>query len=300
MKRILTVALVFMLLFTFTSCGTGTLNRRKANPASDFLYKKHMDDDDIYIVKYIGTAVDVVIPDSIDNKLVSGIGKHAFRNSDIKSVDIPKTVVSIGIEAFCECKNLETVKFGANTVGILERAFYNCTSLKEVYLPKTLRLLERDAFSGCTSLETLFVPASLTTQNLYPRERQPVVFNNTSSLKNIILEEGTSMLDIGTFYGCTGLTQISLPASLKTIAAGAFAYCKNLTEITFEGDAPKITGLYPGRKPFDLFGKYGWDYFDMDEYNEECRNVKIYYHPDKEGWDTTPLREFYTMVPIEE
>ena len=299
MKRILTVALVFMMLFACAACDTEAAKPpRNANPASDFEYE--ISDSGVSITKYIGTAADVIIPDSIENMPVSGIYMFAFHRSDIKSVDIPDTVIGISNAAFYECKNLETVKFGANIVVINEYAFYNCTSLKEAYLPKTLRVLGNSAFSCCSSLETLFVPASLTTQNLYPGKWQPIVLRDTPSLKNIILEEGTSMLDTDSFYGCTGLTQITIPASLKTIVAGAFAYCKNLTEITFEGDAPEFTGLYPGRKPFDLFGLYGWDYFDIDEYNEECRNVKIYYHPDKEGWDTTPLREFYTMVPIEE
>lgn len=40
------------------------------------------------------------------------------------------------------------------------------------------------------------------------------------------------------FYGCTRLTEITLPDSVTTIGEGAFAICNGLTSITFTSDTP--------------------------------------------------------------
>ena len=287
MKRILTVALVFMMLFACAACNTEAAKPpRNPNPASDFEYE--ISDSGVSITKYIGTAADVVIPDSIENMPVSGIYMFAFHRSDIKSVDIPDTVIGIGNAAFYECKNLETVKFGANIIAIEEYAFYNCTSLKEAYLPKTLKMLKTKAFAGCTSLETVFIPASLTIKTIVWSME---TFSGAAALKNIIFEDGVKTLGpYATFYKCVSLEKIIIPDSIERMGDPAFLGCINLKEIVFNGDAPEFNADSYGCDPFGIF-PYA---------SEESKSVKIYYHADKKGWDTTPLRSHYTLIPIKE
>ena len=35
----------------------------------------------------------------------------------------------------------------------------------------------------------------------------------------------------GSFYGCTGLTEIILPDSITTISDSAFSFCENLVKV---------------------------------------------------------------------
>ena len=39
----------------------------------------------------------------------------------------------------------------------------------------------------------------------------------------------------GTFYNCSALTNITIPANVRTIGKDAFYNCTSLTDITFQG-----------------------------------------------------------------
>lgn len=67
-----------------------------ANPASDFVF----DDGSGAIVDYIGTSVDVVIPDKIGNIDVVQINANSFYNKGITSVTIPHTVSAVEAGSF--------------------------------------------------------------------------------------------------------------------------------------------------------------------------------------------------------
>ena len=89
------------------------------------------------ITNYIGTASNVVIPNSlrlglIDYYFVNEIGYLAFANkTNITSVTIPDDIVLVGYGAFMECSNLNTVIIGKKA-RIEQVAFYNCSKLKTV------------------------------------------------------------------------------------------------------------------------------------------------------------------------
>ena len=90
--------------------------------AADFEYSV-IRDGTISIDKYIGNAAEVVIPDTIDGKNVTEIGKEAFRSADITSVVMPQY--------------LRTIRY---------YAFYDCTKLSQVILNDKVDLFETDVF----------------------------------------------------------------------------------------------------------------------------------------------------------
>ena len=73
---------------------------------------------------------------------------------------------------------------------------------------------------------------------------------------------------------------VTIPASVEVLSEGAFMECHNLKEVYFQGPAPLIgTGKF-------------------NDFVTPEQDVKIYYDPSMPGWDDTPLREIYTLVPI--
>ena len=81
-----------------------------ANPASDFEYENY--GRRVTIKRYIGNKFEVVIPDTIEGKLVVTIDREAFKNNrGIFSVKIPKYLREIGDDAFAGCYNLQLVVF---------------------------------------------------------------------------------------------------------------------------------------------------------------------------------------------
>ncbi len=317
MKRSLALLYgIVVLLALLVSC-------ESAAPASDFTYSEN-ENGGITIEKYNGSAERVVIPKAIDKKKVTLIGEKAFAESDVASVVIPDTVehindwafcnceklseikmskslVTIGIGTFYECKslteidismstmkyiasisfmnceNLDSVEFGDNIKRIDESAFKGCTALREVILPENLEMLGDAAFMGCSALEKISFSANM---DLF-FVSAPAPFSATPSLKEVVFENGREEI---AGYACIQTAvgshvKITIPESVKRFSTSPFLL-NGSAEIEFLGDCPEII-----ETP---------EFFYIEHYNTE---LTIYYDPDTEGWDTCPWKDMYTLVP---
>lgn len=80
------------------------------------------------------------------------ISNDAFRATGFSSLEFNDETY-IGIHAFKECLNLETLKLGAYICK--EGAFQNCTSLVNVTLTSPITTLGAAVFDGCSQLTTV-------------------------------------------------------------------------------------------------------------------------------------------------
>lgn len=124
-------------------------------------YLFHRKSKSVRITGYHGTDTEIILPSKIGGLPVNEIGRHAFADSDIESVEIPDSIRKIGAEAFFE-SGVKRVIFGEGVRDIPERAFYKCAKLRTAALPTTLRSIGREAFYGCTELSYISLPYSLT------------------------------------------------------------------------------------------------------------------------------------------
>lgn len=180
------------------------------------------------------------------------------------SVTIPKKiygqyVVAIGNDAFRDCKTLKTIKLPETIEYIGERAFKGCTALKSISLPKKIKYLSvsfsnkdltypecgEGSFDGCTSLTSVKIP-----KNLYAYDK---AFTNCTSLKSVVIENGTKKISDNAFNGCTSLQSVKIPGSIQYIGFSAFNGCTSLKSVTLP------TGLK----------EIPWNAFI------ECKNLKI-------------------------
>lgn len=74
------------------------------------------------------------------------IGPSAFKNANIKEVNMPNTVTFIGSEAFYQNKNLSVVNLSTSLESISTDAFRNCHELKEIIFPSSLKRIRDGAF----------------------------------------------------------------------------------------------------------------------------------------------------------
>lgn len=126
---------------------------------------------DVPIVKHI------VLPEGLER-----IGREAFMNCSIQSIDIPKSVTDIDEYAFAgssikcisipevqvlapytfaKCISLTDVEFSATLMEIGEGAFSECAGLKMIALPKGLIEIKSNAFFKCTGLRLVSLPDSV-------------------------------------------------------------------------------------------------------------------------------------------
>ncbi len=102
MKKIISAILIVTLVVCLCACGSP-----KSSPIEDFEYE--FEDGTAIITGYIGTDLDIVIPNMIEDRPVTVIGSKAFEGYDLKSVVIPEGVVELENEAFDWCECLENI-----------------------------------------------------------------------------------------------------------------------------------------------------------------------------------------------
>lgn len=116
-----------------------------------------LDDNTAEICGYTGKNAVVTVPDCIDSKPVTSIGRTAFYSGKIKEVTIPNTVKNIKWWAFYGCESLEKINlnFGLKTVGY--GAFMNCKNLKSVSIPMSVTQICDDSFAvSCSTKKGVF------------------------------------------------------------------------------------------------------------------------------------------------
>ncbi len=93
---------------------------------------------------------------------VTSIGKYAFYQSELESVNIPKSMTSIAANAFCGASSLKSVTIPSSVTSIGGSAFNGCSSLKSVTIPSRVTSIEAWTFANCNGLESVSIPASVT------------------------------------------------------------------------------------------------------------------------------------------
>ena len=74
---------------------------------------------------------------------------------ELKSVQIPNSIKTIGTQAFKYCTGLVSIELPNSITEIGHQAFQECCSLKEIRIPNSVIFIGDYAFGGCPKLETL-------------------------------------------------------------------------------------------------------------------------------------------------
>lgn len=86
---------------------------------------------------------------------VTAIGKEAFCNLDIETIDIPATVTMIDDNAFNSCHELSEITLPEGLLTLGNTAFHSCSGLTYVELPNSLKNIGDWIFTNCSSLKNV-------------------------------------------------------------------------------------------------------------------------------------------------
>ena len=164
------------------------------------------------------SAVDDVLLDAAGQTLVL---YPAGREGE--AYELPGTVRSIAGYAFQGARNLRSVTLPAGMSELSSYAFSRCRGLEEAVLPEGLDIINVNAFEYCTSLSSVHIPASVRTVARY-------AFYCDYALGDVSFDEGSLLSRVGfAAFAYSGLTDVTLPASVGSMGQYAFAGCTGLT-----------------------------------------------------------------------
>ena len=179
--------------------------------------------------------------------LLSGLSASAYafkvdgiaynKNGDGKSVYVSYGGDYTGPVTIPERVTYDGATYSVTSIG--EFAFKDCTGLTSVTIPTSVTSIGEEAFRCCTGLTSVTIPNSVTEIGYsafggtpwYNNQPDGVVYigkvayefkGEMASGTAINIKEGTVSISGYAFYGCTGLTSITIPNSVTSIGRFAF------------------------------------------------------------------------------
>ena len=210
---------------------------------------------------------DVVIPESVTNismytfsgctgltslSVESGNTKYDSRNNcnaiietetntlvrGYENTVIPNTVTSIGILAFDGCSGLTSITIPESVTSIGNGAFQACDGFLSVSIPESVTSFGNYIFYGCSNLSVTLNSRDIVSSTYSSSSNLGTIFG--SHVAEYIIAEGVTSIGDYAFYGCSGLTSITIPNSVAGIGNFAFSNCSSLTSVTIPGNVTSI------------------------------------------------------------
>ncbi|MGN1041957.1 MAG: leucine-rich repeat protein, partial [Christensenellales bacterium] len=214
--------------------------------------------------------------------------------------------ITIGENAFKDCKSLSVIENSKRITTVGDGAFENCIALTEIDLTE-LRVTGKRAFAGCTALTTVatdsntgvgeemfFGCSSVTNFDFYGNYVSQGAFYGCSSLNSFrFFSDSFAGIGKSAFAGASSLTGITLPDGEYTIEAGAFANCTGLKYVELS-DGTVIRS--EGGTPFNgcsLFGAYRVNASNANYSVEDG----VLYNKDKTVLVAVPVAKTSVSVP---
>lgn len=165
---------------------------------------------------------------SLDVSAVSNVefADEAFKNYyNLEQLLLPSSLEKVNYMMVAGCKNLKSIDIPASVVEIEQSAFEDCRSIETI------------TFGGDPAIAApgrLF--ASAATSQL--KRIGNWAFYNAHQLQHLDIPEGVTEIGDGAFYGCTYLQDLVVPSSVQAIGDNCFALCAKMTKITVNSTTP--------------------------------------------------------------
>ena len=246
----------------------GRVEYRSYSDDFGYVMTTNGNDQTVTITGYRGVSADIVVPETINNAVVTAIDSNAFRgNKTIVGVVLPDSVYSIGEYAFYGCENLQVVSFGTGLKRISSYAFAGCKNLGTVDFTDRTNINEvgEHVFDGDETLlggeEFVVIGGVLFAYNgiddvvVIPDYVYVIadrVFENCVSAEKIVFgadSQLTSILSYA-FHGCDSVFEIVLPTALHIVGEYAFSDCAKLFAAVFVSDVDYPDNAFSGSGSF--------------------------------------------------
>lgn len=126
---------------------------------------------------------------------------------------------------------------------IANNAFLGQKDIVEVTIPKTITHIGGHAFKGCDGLKVVNYNANNCIEGSTRSGNQILsAFEDCKTIVNINIGGDVVNIPEYLFWGCTSITELTIPENVKRIGGGAFIDCSGITRLIF--NAAQCTSMY--------------------------------------------------------
>lgn len=193
----------------------------------------------VFIVHYIDGSGDVVVPDlgdsiEIENDVLTTEDFRGYTtdNARVNSITLPDSVTKICSYAFDGYSWVKSINLSDGVKSIGSHAFYN-TGISSIYLSDTITSIGVSILDG-----TPFYNDDTNWENGVLYAGNHLIKARPSLSGDYTVKNGTKTIAAGAFSDCTDVTGITIPKSVVNIGSTVFSNCKNLKSITVEEGNP--------------------------------------------------------------
>ena len=188
----------------------------------DFVFYPNNDEATSYYVKeYIGAGGNVTIPTTViikdETKPVTKIYTEVFcQRSDVTSITLPEGLQYIGNKALYGT-GITSLSLPNSITGLGDMALASCPALTSINIGTGVSEVSSNAFINCPNLATITVAAG----NTALKAEDGVLFSKSGTSLYVCAAKGAKSGDY------------TVPSGVNYVYDNAFAYCTQLTSITF-------------------------------------------------------------------
>ncbi len=211
--------------------------------------------------------------------------------TEITSVVIGEGITVIGMKAFYNCRNLETVTLPESLKRIEDNAFLDCYSLDNLYIHPGVESID-GSFENCLSLKNVYISdleawAKIDFNSDWgagPLSNGAALYLNGEPVTSVTVDFEMSE---GAFAGCSSIQSVVVTSNVSIIPDVLFAECANFSE-AYLADGVTVIGqcfFYrcPSAKKITIpssVKEISYNAFD------ECDSLTdVYYDGTEEEWN---------------
>lgn len=246
--------------------------------------------DGVYYVKDVKdkSATKIAIPETYRGVAVTEIWLNAFADcKQLQSVAIPDGLSYIGNYAFLNCTSLVGIDIpeGA-TLGYA--VFSGCNSLRELTLPNIDKALGiffgEEQYDGGVATEqmtygissgrlvTYYIPSSLKSVTVRSGAIASYSFQNCGNIENVTLGEHVTSIGYRAFRNCNALKRITVSTGVNRIFEYAFQDCWNIEQLVYNGTTEGWLAI--DKTPGDPYSSGIWS-SECCSFEIVCTNGKL-------------------------
>lgn len=143
---------------------------------------------------------------------------------------VPSSVINIAEESFAGCVGLTEVTIPSSVARIGNEAFRGCGGLTTVSIPSSVISMGTNVFLFCNNLTAMQVSPEnpvycFEDGIMYNKDKTTLYFCLQGRTESVTIPSSVTRFEDYAFYGCSNLTDVTVPFSVKSIGKYAFKWC---------------------------------------------------------------------------